>query len=91
MRGRDDCIGGNESIGKNIGVWIPAFAGMTTQDDLKNKLWRKQMDKIWHLKRFNFFTCLSQSDMVDFSKNAMEKRFKKKEKQSKMLNAFATN
>jgi CRP-like cAMP-binding protein len=37
------------------------------------------MDKIWHLKRFNFFTCLSQSDMVDFSKNTIEKRFKKKD------------
>jgi CRP/FNR family cyclic AMP-dependent transcriptional regulator len=37
------------------------------------------MDKIWHLKRFNFFTCLSQSEMVEFSRNAMEKRFKKKE------------
>jgi CRP/FNR family transcriptional regulator len=37
------------------------------------------MDKIWHLKRFNFFTCLSQSEMVDFSRNAVEKRFKKKE------------
>jgi len=37
------------------------------------------MDKIWHLKRFNFFTCLSQGDMIDFSKHAIEKRFKKKD------------
>jgi CRP/FNR family transcriptional regulator len=37
------------------------------------------MDKIWHLKRFNFFTCLSQNEMVDFSKDSIEKRFKKKE------------
>ncbi len=37
------------------------------------------MDKIWHLKRFNFFTCLSQTDMADFSKNTIEKRFKKKD------------
>jgi len=37
------------------------------------------MDKIWHLKRFNFFTCLSQSEMVDFSRHALEKRFSKKE------------
>jgi CRP-like cAMP-binding protein len=37
------------------------------------------MDKIWHLKRFNFFTCLSQTDMMDFSKHAIEKRFKKKD------------
>ena len=37
------------------------------------------MDKIWHLKRFNFFTCLSQSEMVDFSRITIEKRFSKKE------------
>jgi CRP/FNR family transcriptional regulator len=37
------------------------------------------MDKIWHLKRFNFFTCLSQSEMMEFSRNAIEKRFRKKE------------
>jgi len=37
------------------------------------------MDKIWHLKRFNFFTCLSQSEMLEFSRHAIEKRFKKKE------------
>ena len=37
------------------------------------------MDKLWHLKRFNFFTCLSQSEMVDFSKITIEKRFKKKD------------
>jgi CRP/FNR family transcriptional regulator len=37
------------------------------------------MDKIWHLKRFNFFTCLSQSEMMEFSRQAMEKRYKKKD------------
>ena len=37
------------------------------------------MDKIWHLKRFNFFTCLSQTDMMEFSKNTIEKRYKKKD------------
>jgi len=37
------------------------------------------MDKIWHLKRFNFFTCLSQGEMVEFSKVTIEKRFNKKE------------
>ena len=37
------------------------------------------MDKIWHLKRFNFFTCLSHSEMMEFSRNAIEKRFKKKD------------
>ena len=37
------------------------------------------MDKIWHLKRFNFFTCLGMSDMMEFSKLAIEKRYKKKE------------
>jgi CRP/FNR family transcriptional regulator len=37
------------------------------------------MDKLWHLKRFNFFTCLSMSEMMDFSRNAIEKRFAKKD------------
>jgi CRP/FNR family transcriptional regulator len=37
------------------------------------------MDKIWHLKRFNFFTCLSQSEMMEFSRITVEKRFKKKD------------
>lgn len=37
------------------------------------------MDKIWHLKRFNFFTCLSQSEMMEFSRNTIEKRYTKKE------------
>ncbi len=37
------------------------------------------MDKIWHLKRFNFFTCLSQSEMMEFSRNTIEKRYAKKD------------
>ncbi len=37
------------------------------------------MDKIWHLKRFNFFTCLSESDREEFSKVIIEKRYKKKD------------
>jgi CRP/FNR family cyclic AMP-dependent transcriptional regulator len=37
------------------------------------------MDKIWHLKRFNFFTCLSQSEMIEFSSQTIEKRYAKKE------------
>lgn len=37
------------------------------------------MDKIWHLKRFNFFTCLSEGDRESFSKVIIEKRYKKKE------------
>jgi CRP-like cAMP-binding protein len=37
------------------------------------------MDKIWHLKRFNFFTCLSQNDMMSFSQQTIEKKFKQKE------------
>ena len=37
------------------------------------------MDKIWHLKRFNFFTSLSQSEMMEFSRNTIEKRYTKKE------------
>ena len=37
------------------------------------------MDKIWHLKRFNFFTCLSEVDREEFSKVIIEKRYKKKD------------
>lgn len=37
------------------------------------------MDKIWHLKRFNIFTCLSEVDREEFSKVIVEKRFKKKD------------
>ncbi len=37
------------------------------------------MNKIWHLKRFNFFTCLSQNEMMEFSRKALEKRYAKKE------------
>lgn len=37
------------------------------------------MDKIWHLKRFNIFTCLSESDREEFSKSIIEKRYKKKD------------
>lgn len=37
------------------------------------------MDKIWHLKRFNFFTCLSEVDREEFLKVIIEKRYKKKD------------
>ena len=37
------------------------------------------MEKIWHLKRFNFFTCLTQNEMIEFSKQTIEKRYAKKE------------
>lgn len=37
------------------------------------------MDKIWHLKRFNIFTCLSENDKAEFSKVIAEKKYKKKE------------
>ena len=37
------------------------------------------MDKIWHLKRFNFFTCLSEVDREEFSRVIIEKRYKKKD------------
>ena len=37
------------------------------------------MDKIWHLKRFNFFTCQSEVDREEFSKVIIEKRYQKKD------------